>query len=202
MGGLGSGRHWHYGGKDTTDDYRTLDVRRWQRDGLLTPGRAFGWQWTRRGEVVASIQARAETGRIILSYRHRSGGSEWTNKEYPVLLDWTPCHYGGQRAWFMCPAQGCERRVAILYCGGIFACRHCYRLAYPSQRESDYDRAARQADKIRERLGWEPGILNGSGGKPKGMRWRTFERLTAEHDALVNESLAGAMRRFGIKIDI
>ncbi len=26
---------------------------------------------------------------------------------------------------------------------------------------------------------WEPGILNGHGGKPKGMHWRTYERLTS-----------------------
>ena len=55
MGGMGSGRR-SQGGKDATDDYRALDVRRWQRDGFLTPGRAFGWQWTRNSETVASIQ--------------------------------------------------------------------------------------------------------------------------------------------------
>jgi hypothetical protein len=49
------------------------------------------------------------------------------------------------------------------------------------------------------RLHWEPGILNGGGGKPKWMRWRTFERLAAEHDAFVGESLAGIALRFGIK---
>jgi hypothetical protein len=29
-------------------------------------------------------------------------------------------------AAFICPAAGCGRRVAILYGGGNFACRHCY----------------------------------------------------------------------------
>jgi hypothetical protein len=48
MGGFGSGRG--QSGKDTTSDYRALDVRRLQRDGLLTPGRSFGWNWTRNGE--------------------------------------------------------------------------------------------------------------------------------------------------------
>lgn len=99
--------------------------------------------------------------------------------------------------WFHCPAQGCGRCVAKLYLGGaIFACRHCYRLAYSSQRENLDDRATRRADKIRERLKWEPGILNGHGIKPKGMHWRTYQRLTAKHDALVDVSLKCMARRF------
>ena len=93
---------------------------------------------------------------------------------------------------------GCGRRVAILYGGGIFACRHCYRLVYPSQRERADDRALRQAGRIRTRLGWEPGTLNGDGGKPKGMRWRTFHCLSAEHEAFVRASLAGMAQRLGI----
>ncbi|MGH8580552.1 MAG: hypothetical protein ACREVK_10705 [Gammaproteobacteria bacterium] len=201
MGGPGSGRHWYFGAANCTDDYRTLDVRRLQRDGLMTADRAFGWKWTRDGETVASIQVRTEADRVILSYRHRSGGGEWKTEEYPMRLNWTPCTYGGRRAWFICPAAGCVGRVAILYLGGdIFACRHCYQLAYPSQRETDGDRAIRRADKIRERLGWEPGILNGNGWKPKGMHWRTFERLTAEHDAFVGASLAAMARCLHINI--
>lgn len=45
------------------------------------------------------------------------------------------------------------------------------------------NRATRRADRLRERLGWEPGILNGTGDKPKGMHWRTSERLKASHNA-------------------
>lgn len=37
------------------------------------------------------------------------------------------------------------------------------------------------------RLCWELGILTPSGGKLKGMRLRTFERLTAEHQAFVGK---------------
>ena len=118
------------------------------------PGRAFGWNWLYDNETVATIQVKTESDRIILSYRHRNSGGDWKNEEYPVQLEWTPCTlYGGRRAWFICPARGCGKRVAILYGGGIFACRHCYRLAYPSQREGTHDRAMRQADKIRARLG-------------------------------------------------
>jgi len=195
MGGWGSGRG--QSGKDTTGDYRALDVRRLQRDGLLTPGRSFGWNWTRDGETVASIQVRTETDRIILNYRHKSGGSDWRPMDYPVRLAWTGCTLGGRRAWFLCPARGCGRRVALLYIGssGIFACRHCYKLAYVSQRETVDDRAARRADRIRDRLGWEAGFLNGEGAKPKGMHRRTYQRLKAQHDAFVAVSLAGMAQR-------
>jgi hypothetical protein len=196
MGGWGSGRGQR--GRDTTSDYRALDVRRLQRDGLLTPGRSFGWNWTRKGETVASIQISTETDRIILNYRHKTGGNDWQSMGYPVHLAWTECTLGGRRPWLLCPARGCGRRVALLYLGGsgIFACRHCYRLAYASQRETPDDRAMRRAGRIRDRLGWEPGIANPEGEKPKGMHRDTFERLKAEHDAFANASMAGMMRKF------
>ncbi len=200
MGGRNSGRRWRYGAKDATDDYRAIDVRRWQRDGLLTPGHSFSSKWThgRTGEALASINVRTGTDWVILYYRSRSGGDEWKNQEYPVCLNRTRCNFGGERVWFRCPALGCGRRVAILYGGAIFACRRCYQLAYPSQRETAIDRKIHRADKIRERLGWEPGILNGNDGKPKGMRWRTFERLTAEHESVAGSALDEMERRFGI----
>ena len=174
MGGYCSGRMF---GKATTSGFLRLDVRQWQREGLLTPGKSFIAHWTCNGEKTASVNVQAESGRIILSYRNRNDGGEWESLEYPVYLDLTGCHYGGGRVWFLCPAQGCGRRVAILYGGKVFACRHCYNLAYPVQRETDCYRAVRRADKIRERLGWEHGILNLTGDKPKGMHWRTYWRL-------------------------
>jgi hypothetical protein len=114
MGGPGSGNRWRYGAKSTTDDYRTLDVRRWAREGVLKPGYRGGWQWTCDGETVASIQMRAEQDRVILRYRHRSGDAEWKDEQYAVRIVRTPCNLGGRRAWFNCPAVGCGRRVAIL----------------------------------------------------------------------------------------
>lgn len=81
--------------------------------------------------------------------------------------------------------------------GGIFASRQRYRLAYPSQHETEFDRAARRAEKIRNRLGWEPGVLNGEEWKPKGMHWKTYERLTEQHNNLARESLSGSVLKFG-----
>ena len=202
MGGYSSGRR---GGKSTTGDMHVLDIRKIQRAGLLVPGRSFGWQWTRGGEKIASINLQADYGTpvstVTLDYRTRPHGGEWKDMNYPVSVSWTDCHYGGQRVWWLCPARGCGRRVAILYGGSVYACRHCHKLAYSTQREQAHDRASSRADTIRKRLGWEPGILNGNGGKPKGMHWATFMRLQTQHDSHVNQALAGMSAKLGLMMN-
>jgi len=40
--------------------------------------------------------------------------------------------------------------------------------------------------------------LNGNGGKPKAMHWRTFQRLKAEYHAYANASWAGIAERLGL----
>jgi hypothetical protein len=196
MGGIGSGRRYQ-GGKDTTEDSLPLDIRKIQRAGLLMPSSSFGWQWTVNDRSVANIRVRVEVERVVLVYRHRRRGDvDWQDVEQAVLMDRTACTYGGTRYWWLCPS--CGRRVAILYGPGQhYACRHCWKLAYTCQRETSSDRAARRADRIRRRFGWHVGILNPEGGKPKGMQWRSFDRLKAEHNKFVNASLAGMMRKFG-----
>ena len=91
-----------------------------------------------------------------------------------------------------------DKGMAVLYGPGkYFACRRCCGLGYASQREGVGDRSSRQADKLRKRLGWEAGILNGDGGKPKGLHWATYQRLKAEHDRLVQISFQDIGRKFG-----
>jgi hypothetical protein len=181
MGGFGSGRRWR-SSKDTTSGYRRLDVRHWQRDGYLVAGRHFRWQWSQDGEVVAWINVNTEADRVILSYKHRRNEEAWQSAEYPVAIEWTPCNYGGRRAWFRCPARGCGRRVAMLYGGTIFACRHCYQLAYESQREPAHYRALHRARAIRERVGGSGNMFEPFPPKPKGMQWCTYLRLIREYE--------------------
>ena len=192
MGGYGSGRR---GGRETTDDYRRLDVRELHRAGVLVPGWRGGWRWMRRGETRAEINIEVHELAMMLRYTATNGG-ERKDYSYAVGLSWTGCNYGGRRPWFLCPC--CGRRVAILYGGAMFACRHCRRLAHESQRETAGDRAIRRADAIRDRLGWQAGILNPDGWKPRGMHWRTFWRLKAEHDRLKGGALGAWAKRLGI----
>ena len=65
MGGTNSGRR-DQGGKKTTEECWSLDVRQLQRDGLLNNGNSFGWSWTRIGEKIASIQVKVGENRVTL----------------------------------------------------------------------------------------------------------------------------------------
>lgn len=147
--------------------------------------------------VHATIGIRAAAGSIALSYNYTAHGRAAEAISQTIWMETTGCALGGHRRWFACPT--CSRRVAVLYgAGRLFACRPCKALAYASQSESLDDRAARRADRIRKRLGWEPRILNGPGLKPARMHWRTYERLREQHDALVAVSLAGMARKLGL----
>jgi len=134
---------------------------------------------------VASINLRAEPDRLHLSYRVRIAGGEWESIEEPVRIVRVPCPFGGARPYFICPGVvnsiACGRRVAKLHGPGrYFLCRHCYRLAHASQSEGLWDRTLRRANKIKQRLGGDPGMAAPFPKKPKGMWWRTYERLRDE----------------------
>jgi hypothetical protein len=202
MGGFGSGRH-SGSGRDTVEASRSIDVNRLRKAGCLRAPFAGGWQWTRDGEKVASINLRAEADWLHLSYRVRTGGGEWEDVEEPVRLVRVPCRFGGERPYFICPGVvngvACNRRVAKLHGPGrYFLCRHCYSLAYSSQSESAWDRTLRRANKIRQRLGGDPGMAMPFPPKPKGMWRRTYERLrkqTFEADMLADEAFTIAAAR-------
>lgn len=148
------------------------------------------------GRARASIQIHAESWQIELVYSYTREGQPVELVRQAVLLETTPCTLGGSRPWFCCPT--CSRRVAIIYgAGRLFGCRLCKGLAYASQFEDGGDRAIRRADWIRNRLGWPAGIFNPVSGKPAGMHWSTFRKLTAEYDRILGVSLHGIAKKMG-----
>ncbi len=184
MGGFGSGRP-SGSGRDKVEHSRSIDVSLLHKAGCLAPGWPRGWQWTRDGEVVASINLRAEPARLHLSYRVRIAGGEWESIEEPVRIVRVPCRFGSTRPYLICPgvlnAIACGRRVSKLYGPGrYFLCRHCHRLAHASQNEGHFDRTLRRANKIKQRLGGDPGLAVPFPKKRKGMWRRTYERLRDE----------------------
>lgn len=199
---------WAGSGKSTCESCKSIDVRRWHRLGYLSGPHQFSWAWTCNGEPSGNISVHTETGQAVLSYRIRSHGAEWKPVEQRVPIVWTLCRYGGRRPWFLCAvyANGryCGRRVAKLYgAGDLFACRHCYRLAYASQQESPQSRGISQAQKIRMRLGGSGSLDEPFPPKPKGMHWKTYHSL--EERSYAAEEYADAMmaqwllRRYGTR---
>jgi hypothetical protein len=86
----------------------------------------------------------------------------------------------------------CGRQVTKLYqAGRLFACRQCSRLAYASQQESAHEPGLLKAQRIRMKLGGTANMLDDFPEKPKGMHWRTYERLCCVHDAARARSLIG-----------
>ena len=165
MGGIGSGASPRHR-KLNTGDGLPLDIRKLNRDGVLTAGAQSTATWPGPASSIM-IHAQADSVTLIYSTAQRGNHVAW------VRLIRTPCHLGGSRVWWSCP--GCHRRVAILYAvSGDFLCRRCNQMVYACQQESPANRAIRQKLKARRKLGdcWYI--------KPKGMHQKTFDRLVAE----------------------
>lgn len=196
---MGRGQWFRWNSKTTTDSQHSVDIRWLRRQGYLRPGVTGSLTWSRCGEKTGSIRYSIEQGSITLYYNHRENGGEWQPIQEQILLDATPCHYGGSRQWFLCPH--CSRRVAVIYgAGKRFLCRHCYGLAYTSQQESLQDRLMRRARKIRARLGGESNLMEAFPKKPKRMRWATYWRKRRESIETEEMGWAIAMEKFGIEI--
>jgi hypothetical protein len=150
-------------------------------------------RWSRAGRETGSIGGIALPDRITLLYRHKRGlNGEWEDAQESVEHAWTPCNFGGERPWFICPGAGCGQRVAVLYGPGrYFLCRHCNDLAYQSQRDTKMHRALYRAQDIRRQLGGSANMMEPFPEKPKGMHWRTYERMWWAHHEAEMEQLIG-----------
>ncbi len=174
MGGIGSGNRYRFNTANVVEDYLNVDVRYLVRKGLLKPNFYSTLTWSRNGEEIGSIGIYAISESLIeLRYTHRK--TEHIND--PIHIDYTNCNYGGNRAWFICPS--CGRRCAILYGGKYYRCRKCYDLRYSTQNMDSLSRALDKITKIKNR------IFDSSLGiplKPKGMHWKTYNRLIEEYN--------------------
>ncbi len=92
-----------------------------------------------------------------------------------------------------CGSRDCS--IRIVFTG--FLCRHCYDLPYGSQNETYMDRMMRKARKVRQHLGASESLMEPVWERPKGMHWKTFERLVREREA--NQASTFAMaEKFGM----
>ena len=117
----------------------------------------------------------------------------YRGQKFVVYLNFMPQRLGGRRVYFVCP--WCDQRSEVLYVARKrLACRPCQRLTYFSQGLGPTHRRTRRLHKARVRLGQSPdvGLTVPLPGKPKWMRWRTYERLAAEAAAGERAHMAAA----------
>lgn len=180
MGGYGSGRRLD--AKSVTSTYLCIDARQLKKQGALEPGCEFILRFEASN---AEVEGESEQTVVWFSYAIRKD-DDYEEQLYRVPLSFTPAQFNGERVWFLCPNMHCGKRVAKLYIAHRLGCRHCLMLSHQSKNESHMDRMARKADKIRIKLGWQEGILNPEGCRPKGMHWQTYHHLLKRYRMLRN----------------
>lgn len=134
-------------GKDSADDQNTVDIFWLNRYGYLDGYKRGGIKWTHGfsgQESSIGLEGNTLDDPPYVRFFYtitRSFSGEKVKKDYKVYLTTTPCNFGGQRYWFICPLTKngvpCDRRVGTLYgAGDYYGCRHCYDLTYDSRKWS------------------------------------------------------------------
>lgn len=198
MGGPGSGNRWR-STSATCEGQKRIDMKYLKRRGWLKPGNRYSLSWSMDGEPIGNINYTAYQTHLLLDFKMRDyDKEEWTPITQIVRFDHTHVHFGGQRQWLLCPR--CQRRCRILYSGTRFYCRRCYRLKYKSQGEDSTQRAITRAQATRKRLGGFEGIDDPFPTKPKGMHWKTYDKLEAA-DAMAAQRLDVMLMGFIAKFE-
>ena len=191
MGGIGSGNIWRYGTRDTCEASLRIDIRYMRTKGMLSPGRQGVLSWSRCGQTVSSINYKCHEATLELDYRTRPVGGDWKPVTEHVRIERAAQPFGGVRRYFHCPR--CYARCLVLYGGSYFRCRKCQNLAYASQNQDVHDRASAKARKIRQRLGDDGCFDDPFPPKPKGMHWRTYDKLQRQCEILEDQVAAQFM---------
>ena len=128
--------------------------------------------------IVVTLKLREHGGWLELSFGDRQQTSSLVS---------SPRHFGGLQWYVVCPRT--RRRVRVLFRplgATFFASRHAWgrSAAYASQFLDPIGRAWRVKEKVKARLmGDQDPDEWDLPPKPKGMRWKTYEKWEAKFDA-------------------
>jgi hypothetical protein len=102
-------------------------------------------------------------------------------QRFPIA--WIRTGFGNHRPILVC--SSCRVGAIRLFSKyGSYACRHCHRALYASQKYNQVGRKRLQASKLRLQLGGFPDIRDSIPAKPKWTRRRTYQRIRNEIQAL------------------
>lgn len=165
-----------------------LNINELLRTGFIEPNQTtqlkdFYWL-DDDGEVRANARIAADMTKGATAISAACYGTmrivaDWINQTIQLVA--CPRHFGGRQWYFVCPRQG--RHVSVLWSPPrqrFFAGRKAWGndFAYRSQYYAAGMRARYMAIKLCERIGGPGASVEWVvPPKPKGMRWRTYERL-------------------------
>lgn len=187
--------------KNRVDEVRSIDILDLQRKEVFSKGAAWSWtsSWSRKGEVIASISYRVESGengpsglRFMYAITDNETGKK-KDYNYIIPVVSTRCNYGGERWWFICPlivdGRSCRRRCRIVYMppgAEYFGCRECHRLTYESRQrhrekfyegfEKPYKTAEAAQEELAKARSWQK----------KEKIWRKLSRAHAAIESFEN----------------
>jgi len=131
---VGRGVFWK---KSTVEESLDIDMKTFAKNVDLTSSATGYTRWRSAFGKESRIGWQINPCHSVrLRYSVTDISNETKYHDYEVLIETTPCHYGGERWWFLCPV--CFRRCRILYQPpdqSVFACRICHNLSYKSQQE-------------------------------------------------------------------
>jgi len=98
-------------------------------------------------------------------------------------IRWAKTYFGRHRPILLCNCCG-RSVIRLFFRYGTYACRHCHKAVYASQKSNQIARKRLQASKLRLDLGGLPDINEPFPPKPKWTRRRTYQRIRNEIQAL------------------
>jgi len=152
MGGFGSGKWMDiYRRKTSVEICNEISIKLLRENGFLDCSKTGVVEWKNAaGELVCSFEIESYISVDVdkTSFLMVRQGVLSTGVEQKIELIKWPCHYGGFRYYFACPAVKdgiyCGNRVTKLFlppAGKYFGCRDCHDLTYQSCQESHkYDK--------------------------------------------------------------
>lgn len=148
--------------KRTVEESYGLSIFDLKKDRLLEK-EAGDW-WSRKSNGLTLLCTQVAINRplwpttlIVNATLTDALGREHPLERREVRITSTPCRFGNQRWWFVCPGDRCGRRAGKLYLPpgeNQYLCRHCHELTYEArQGHRDGMDTARRYARYRKR--WE-----------------------------------------------
>lgn len=128
------------------DSYR-IDLRHLKRCGFVRNGFTGSWNWSCGGEPTGSVGIEWRESAMYLRYTIGDGSGGRRDGSQSVATERTPCPFGGERHWFLCPACN-TRRLMLVMRWGRFACTQCQKISYRSQSGDALDRACNRYHRL------------------------------------------------------